>query len=109
MRPKHTEIANVEGSETAIGRDPRQMTEIELIELGHVKRPLLRVIRANCVECSGGSEAEVRRCRMVACQFWPYRMGTNPFQHRELSDEQREAGAARLAAARKARAAATLV
>lgn len=89
MRPKHTEPATIEGEPADIGRDPRKMTEAELVALGHHKRPLLRVIRANCIECAAGSEAEVRRCRMVACAMWPYRMGTNPHQRRELTDEQR--------------------
>lgn len=101
MRPKHTEPATIEGELADIGRDPRKMTEDEMIELGHTQRPLLRVIRANCVECCAGSEAEVRRCRMVACNMWPYRMGTNPFQRRELTDEQREELAARMRSIRK--------
>jgi hypothetical protein len=103
VRAKHVEAAMVEGVETDIGRDPRGMTEVELVELGHVKRPLLRVIRANCIECSGGAEAEVRRCRMVACPMWPYRMGTNPFHRQELSKEEREVRAERLGRARGAR------
>ena len=86
MKPKHTEQATIEGQIGEVGRDPRQMTEGDLIALGHAKRPLLRIIRANCIECCGGYEAEVRRCRMVACQMWPYRMATNPFQHRQLTD-----------------------
>src|SRR5580698_6962628 len=27
-----------------------------------------------------GAVAQVRRCRMLACPMWPYRMGTNPFR-----------------------------
>jgi hypothetical protein len=64
---RHTEAAIVEGRETLIGRDPRTMTERELNQLGHTKRPLLKAIRENCVDCVGGSEAEVRRCRMSQC------------------------------------------
>lgn len=89
MITRHTEAATIEGEPAQIGRDPRQMTEADLVALGHHKRPLLRAIRANCIECAGNNEAEVRRCRMVACPMWPYRMATNPFQRRELSDEQR--------------------
>ena len=103
MRPKHTEIANVEGEMGEIGRDPREMTDAELNEIGHFKRPLLAAIRQNCVDCAGGSQAEVRRCRMVACPMWPYRMNANPFTHRELTQEQREAGAERLRTARTTR------
>ena len=99
----HTEPATIEGQQADIGRDPRRMTEAELAALNHHARPLLAVIRANCIECAGGSEAEVRRCRMVTCAFWPYRMSSNPFRHREMTEEQRTATAARLAAARQQR------
>jgi hypothetical protein len=100
MRSKHTESATVEGQPAEIGRDPRQMSETDLIALGHQKRPLLRVIRANCIECAGNSETEVRRCRMIACPMWPYRMGTNPFQRRELTEDQRSELAERMRVAR---------
>lgn len=39
----------------------------------------LTAIRAKCVDCSGGSPAEVRRCPNVHCTLWPFRMGSNPF------------------------------
>jgi hypothetical protein len=85
------EHANVEGEPTQIGRDPRIMTEAELSALGHSKRPLLAAIRQNCIECCAGAVAEVRRCRMIACPMWPYRMGTNPFRAvREVSEDQLE-------------------
>ena len=38
----------------------------------------LRAIRAKCLDCCGGSEKEVRECRIVACALFPYRMGHNP-------------------------------
>jgi hypothetical protein len=50
-----------------------------IVVVVHTKQPLLRVIRTNCVECCAGNEAEVRRCGMHWCPFWPYRMGSNPF------------------------------
>ena len=103
MRHKHTEPAMVEGEETLIGRDPRQMTVAELNELGHYKRPVLRAIRANCIDCCAGNEAEVRRCRMLACPMWPYRMATNPFHTQEITDEVRQTRAAILSRARQAR------
>jgi hypothetical protein len=87
-----------------VGRDPRQLTVPALNAFGHHKRPLLRAIRENCVACAGNSQAEVRRCGMVACPFWPYRMGANPFVSRVLSLEQREQAAARLPRHRRAEA-----
>ena len=97
----HLEKSMVEGTEAEIGRDPRHMDTVELNALGHEGQPLLQVIRANCKECVGHMEAEVRRCRLVKCLFWPYRMGSNPFRTREMSDEQRIATAERLKAARE--------
>jgi hypothetical protein len=79
-----------------VGKDPRRLSVRELNALGHHKRPLLRAIRENCVACSGGSPGEVRRCGLVTCPFWPYRLGTNPFVTRQLSLKQRESVAARL-------------
>lgn len=34
---------------------------------------LLTAIRAHCLECSGGSRAEVRRCKVEDCALWRYR------------------------------------
>jgi hypothetical protein len=79
------------------------LTEAELNALGHQARPLLEAIRENCIDCCGGSQAEVRRCRLVTCPFWPYRMSSNPFRRREMTDAQRAEVAARFAAAREAR------
>ena len=75
----YLEPSVVEGMPLLIGRDPRTITVEQFNALGHEKQPLLRVIRTNCIECVGGSEAEVRRCRLLHCPFWPYRMACNPF------------------------------
>ena len=64
----------------------------------------LPAIRAKCIDCCGGSPALVRECHIEACALHPFRMGRNPFRTpRVLTEEQRQAGAARLAAARLAR------
>ena len=64
---------------------------------------VLKAIRAKCLDCCGGSPSEVRECEIDQCALHPYRMGSNPFRKkRELTDEQREALAQRLAAARAA-------
>lgn len=103
MRPRHTEPALDQGRDIQVGRDPREMTAGELELLGHHKRPVLEAIRQNCVECCAGNQAEVRRCSMIACPMWPYRMGSNPFVSRDYSDAQREAARERLALARAKR------
>lgn len=38
----------------------------------------LRVIRENCLDCTGGSPAAVKSCGIVECRMWPYRFGRNP-------------------------------
>jgi hypothetical protein len=34
-------------------------------------------LRHYCLDCADGP-AEVRRCAVIDCPFWPYRMGRNP-------------------------------
>lgn len=34
-----------------------------------------QAIRAKCLDCSGNNRAEVRRCPVIGCPLWPYRMG----------------------------------
>ena len=38
----------------------------------------LKAIRANCVDCSGGSPAEVRLCVIPDCPLYCYRFGKRP-------------------------------
>jgi len=52
-------------------------------ELGHTKRPLTKVIRSMCLDCSGGSPSQVRLCTSPGCPLWPYRLGTNPYHKRK--------------------------
>jgi hypothetical protein len=102
--PRHVEryaklaVRDPEGSTE--GKHPRDADVDVMCEI-HEPAPLLRVIRAKCLDCSTGMESEVRKCTAIGCAMWPYRMVTNPFRApRELNPEQREAGVARLAAAR---------
>ena len=52
----------------------------------------LKVIRRNCVECSGGSFREVKFCRAFDCQMWKFRFGVRPEtaerKHPELLDPE---------------------
>lgn len=34
---------------------------------------LLHAIRANCMDCCGGSRREVHNCKITQCKLWPYR------------------------------------
>ena len=38
----------------------------------------LKAIRAKCLDCSAGSDKEVRECRATSCPLHPYRMGKRP-------------------------------
>ena len=43
------------------------------------RTPVLKAIRAKCLDCCCGSAAEVRCCHLKHCPLWPFRMGENPF------------------------------
>ena len=87
-----------------VGRDPRKIPVEEFAKAGLEGHPILTVLRAKCLDCVAQQESEVRKCVLVTCPNWPYRMGANPFRAaRELTDEQREKSAAALARARAAR------
>lgn len=37
------------------------------------------LIRAYCIDCSGGSKADVKNCAVTNCPLYEFRFGTNPF------------------------------
>jgi hypothetical protein len=42
-----------------------------------------KAIRYKCLDCSGGSPAEIRGCGIQKCPLWPFRMGKNrPFDEK---------------------------
>jgi hypothetical protein len=91
----------IDDVEVQTGRDPRNMTPDELRALGHRPMSILQSVRARCLDCCGGSPAEVRRCVSVNRPSWPFRMGSNPWrERRELSPERRAQLADALAKAR---------
>jgi hypothetical protein len=91
-------VRNPDGSTE--GKHQRDADDDVMREI-HEPAPLLRVIRAKCLDCSAGVESEIRKCTAIGCALWPYRMASNPLRApREMTPEQREAGAARPAAAR---------
>ena len=63
----------------------------------------LKAIRANCIDCCGGSAAEVKLCECLDCPLHSFRFGKNPHTKRTMTDEQKQAAAARLAKAREAK------
>ena len=40
----------------------------------------IKAIRKNCIKCTGGSLVEIRKCPVIDCPLYPYRMGTRPSQ-----------------------------
>jgi hypothetical protein len=73
-----------------VGKDPRQVDQAELRAAGHVPIPVLKAIRAKCLDCCCGSPSEVRACIITSCALWPYRSGSNPWRAKKtLSPEHR--------------------
>jgi hypothetical protein len=83
------------------GKHPRD-ADVEVMREIHDPAPMLRVIRAKCLDCSGGVESEVRKCTAIGCALWPYRMAWNPFRT-PISEERRQAARERLVGAREMR------
>ena len=63
----------------------------------------LKAIRAKCLECCCGSAYEVKNCIIHDCELYPFRLGSNPFRTRSMTDEQKQATAERLKSARLAK------
>lgn len=57
-----------------------------------IKSPV-KAIRQFCLDCCGGSAAEVRTCTSTNCALKAFRFGKNPYINRQLTDEQKEARA----------------
>lgn len=71
--------------------------------MDEIKNPV-KAIRAFCLECCGGSPAEVRERTSSNCPLKPFRLGRNPYRSkREMTEEQKEAARARLQLAREAK------
>ena len=69
---------------TASGYPPRRtssvvaaLTKALELDLSSYAMREYRDLRRYCLDCAENS-AEVRRCAIINCPFWPYRMGRNP-------------------------------
>lgn len=90
--------------EVTYATDPREMTPEDCNRLGFKRVSRGEAIRGMCLQCMGGSTAEVRRCENGGCPLFLFRCGTDPFrEQREMTEEQRVAGAERLRKARENR------
>jgi len=63
----------------------------------------LKAIKQYCYECSGESKAEVKRCSSETCPLKPFRFGRNPFNKREMTEEQKQALRDRISEVRKSK------
>jgi hypothetical protein len=87
-RTPYLEVSPYEADDgQKIGVDPRRISPALLrARIGHEGRALpetpLEAIRQFCIECSGGSLAEARKCPDVQCPLWPFRRKSNPLHAR---------------------------
>jgi hypothetical protein len=72
------------------GRDPRKIPRDELATLAE-PMPVLRAIRAKCIDCCYYQISEVARCTAINCPLWPFRMGTNPWRAPASEAQRRSA------------------
>ena len=63
----------------------------------------LKAIRAKCLDCCCGQSSEVKKCGIIRCPLHPFRLCSNPFRTRSMTDEQKQAAAERLKLARFAK------
>ena len=62
----------------------------------------VKAIRKKCLDCSGESSEEVKKCEIENCALHPFRFGKNPYRtKRELSPERKAQMAERLAKMRE--------
>lgn len=73
-------------------------------ELPKYRNPV-KVMRAKCLDCCGGSMKEVELCPAEKCPLHKWRFGKNPYRaKRELTDEQKAAMRERMAKTNASRA-----
>lgn len=64
----------------------------------------VKAIRAKCLDCCCGQQAEVKSCTAKDCPLYPFRFGKNPYRaKRELTEEQKASMRERMQNARIAK------
>ena len=53
------------------------------------KNPLRAIVK-KCMECSGNSLTEVHDCDLENCPLYPYRLGVDPNEPRDDTDDTEE-------------------
>lgn len=69
-----------------IGRDPRQISGEQWLEIQRDFPVGLDAVRAKCLDCSH-TPGEVRKCVCVNCPLWPFRMGAVPKGYRQARNK----------------------
>src|SRR5262249_60667612 len=77
------------GRSMSVPPEPARTPEA-LRALGHQPEAVLKAIRRKCLDCSGGSHAEVADCLVRQCPLFPFRFGKNPWRP-PASEAQRQA------------------
>jgi hypothetical protein len=88
-------LTKIDDKRSRVGRDPMSIPPQVLTAAGHGPRRTKSIIRAlgdepvdpsiirhkhlrqHCLSCSE-TPSQVRRCAIIDCPLWPYRMGRNP-------------------------------
>ena len=65
---------------TLVGCDPRTAEAAAILATQDRPKSRGKALRAKCIDCAGGSPAEVRKCTALECALWPFRMGRSPFR-----------------------------
>jgi hypothetical protein len=93
IRKANTRRPGIEADENGdpVGKDPCQIDQAELRAAGHVRMPVLRTIRAKCLDCCCGSPSDVRACIITSYALWRYRIGSNSWRAKKTLSPERAA------------------
>lgn len=50
----------------------------------------LKAIREKCLDCCCGQTKEVKNCLIPDCSLFPFRFGKNPYQKKNLTENDRK-------------------
>lgn len=69
-----------------IGADPSGLAPDDFEAAGVELLPIMKAVRAKCLDCVGGNPSEVRKCVSIICPLWPVRMGAYPARLRAAAN-----------------------
>jgi len=75
----------INGPDGKEGIDPRYVLKGDWPD--DIERSPIKAIRQKCIDCSGGSATEVKKCTVTGCALYPFRMGKNIFHSRCANPE----------------------